>query len=76
MKTNSFQRHLLASLGFIALVAPAWSAQPGITAQLQPQRIALGESAQLAVTIQGSQSAEPNMPGVDGLEIEPVGQQS
>ena len=76
MKTNSFQRHLLTGLGLIALVAPAWSAQPGITAQLQPQRIALGESAQLAVTIQGSQSTEPNMPGVDGLEIEPVGQQS
>jgi hypothetical protein len=76
MKTHSFQRHLLTGLGFMALVAPAWSAQPGISAQLQPRRIALGESAQLAVTIQGSQSAEPNMPGVDGLEIEPVGQQS
>ena len=76
MKTHSFQRHLLTGLGFLALGAPAWSAQPGITAQLQPRRIGLGESAQLAVTVQGSPSAEPNVPGVDGLEIAPVGQQS
>jgi len=76
MNTNLFQRCLVTGLGLIALVAPAWSAQPGITAQLQPRRIALGESAELAVTVQGSQSAEPNVPGVDGLEIAPVGQQS
>jgi len=76
MNTNLFQRGLVTGLGLIALVAPAWSAQPGITAQLQPPRIALGESAQLAVTVEGSQSAEPKVPVVDGLDIEPIGQQS
>ena len=77
MKTISLQRHLLTGLCLFALVAPAWAAQDaGITAQLQPQSIYLGESGQLVVTVNGSQSAEPNIPAVNGLEIVPVGQQS
>src|SRR5436189_6419375 len=51
-------------------------AQVAISAQLQPQSIGLGESAQLAVTVKGSQAAPPNMPNVDGLKIVPVGQKS
>jgi hypothetical protein len=60
-----------------AAVKPAaQQAQGAITAQLQPQSVGLGESAQLAVTINGQQAARPNVPAVDGLEIVPVGQQS
>jgi hypothetical protein len=58
-------------------MAPApKNAQGGITARLEPQSIALGESAQLSVTVNGSQVSEPGVPHVDGLEIVPVGQQS
>ena len=58
------------------LVASAWSAPSQITAQLDRQSLPLGESAQLVVTVKGSQPVKPNVPSVDGLEITPVGQQS
>src|SRR5258705_8648539 len=73
---NLFQRCLLTGLCLAALVAPAWAAQSQITAQLQPQNLALGESAQLIVTINGSQAAQPSVPEVDGLEIVPIGEQT
>jgi oxygen tolerance protein BatD len=73
---NSFQRCLLTGLCLAVLVAPAWTAQSQITARLQPQNLALGESAQLIVTINGSQAAQPNVPDVDGLEIVPIGEQT
>jgi hypothetical protein len=74
MNTN-FKRNLIAALCLTALVAPVW-AQQTITAQLEPQRIALGESAQLVVTVNGSDAEQSPVPQVDGLEIVPVGQQS
>ncbi|MCF7785241.1 MAG: BatD family protein [Prosthecobacter sp.] len=76
MKTHTLQHHLLTGLCFVALVAPAWAAQTTISAQIQPQSISLGDSAQLAVTIKGSQSAEPEVPSVNGLDITRVGQSS
>jgi hypothetical protein len=76
MKTNSFQNHILTGLCLIALVAHGFAAQAGITAQIEPRSIGLGESAQLAITLKGSQAAEPNVPRVDGLDIVPIGQQS
>ena len=76
MKTKAFQSPLLAGLCLLAIAAPGWAAQSSITAQLEPKQIGLGESARLAVTVNGSKSAEPNVPDVDGLEITPVGQQS
>jgi hypothetical protein len=75
--TKTFQRHLLAGVCAISvLVAPAWAVTNQISAQLDRSGLALGESAQLSVTIKGSQPGEPNLPAVDGLEITPVGQQS
>jgi hypothetical protein len=71
----NFKRNLIAGLCLTALVAPVW-AQQTITAQLDPQTIALGESAQLVVTINGSDAEQSPVPQVDGLEIVPVGQQS
>jgi hypothetical protein len=57
-----------------ALVAPAFGAQSQVTAKLEPQSIALGESAQLTVTSNGS--TQSSVSQVDGLEIEPIGQQT
>jgi hypothetical protein len=57
-----------------ALVAPAFAAQSKVTAKLEPQSIALGESAQLTVTSNGA--TQSSVPNVDGLEIEPIGQQT
>jgi hypothetical protein len=74
MNTN-FKRNLIAGLCLTALVAPVW-AQQTITAQLDPQRISLGESAQLVVTVNGSDAEQSPVPQVDGLEIVPVGQQT
>jgi hypothetical protein len=74
MKTTKL--HLISGFCAFALVTPALAAQNSITARLDPKSFGVGESAQLAVTVNGSQSADPNVPNVDGLEIVPVGQQS
>ena len=72
-----FQRLLLSGVCVtLMLVASAWSAPSQITARLERQSLPLGESAQLVVTVKGSQPVKPNVPSVDGLEITPVGQQS
>ena len=57
-----------------ALVASAFGAQSQVTAKLEPQSIVLGESAQLTVTSNGA--TQSSVPNVDGLEIEPIGQQT
>ncbi|MEJ0000206.1 MAG: BatD family protein [Verrucomicrobiota bacterium] len=44
-----------------------------VTATLDPPQVALGESAQLTVTVSGSQE-QPAVPKIDGLEIISVGQ--
>lgn len=76
MKTHTLQHHLLTGLCLVTLVAPAWAAQTTISAQIQPQSISLGDSAQLSVTVKGSQAAEPDVPNVSGLDIMRVGQSS
>ena len=57
-----------------AFVAPAFAAQSQVTTKLEPQSIALGESAQLTVTSNGA--TQSSVPNVEGLEIEPIGQQT
>jgi hypothetical protein len=74
---KAFQSHLLAGVCAASLLAAtAWAGPNRIVAKLDRLALPLGESAQLAVTVEGSQPAEPNVPPVDGLEIAPVGQQS
>ena len=74
---TAFQRHLVAGLCVASVMAaPAWAAPNRISARLDRLTLPLGESAQLAITVKGSQPVEPNVPAVDGLEITPVGQQS
>ena len=67
---------IVTGLCLIALVAAAFGAQSQINAELEPQSIALGESAELIVTVSGSEAAVSTVPHVDGLEIEPIGQQT
>jgi hypothetical protein len=74
---TAFQCHLIAGLCAVSVMAaPAWAAPNRISARLDRLILPLGESAQLAITVKGSQPVEPNVPAVDGLEITPVGQQS
>jgi hypothetical protein len=44
-----------------------------VTATLDPAEISMGDSAQLTVTVSGSQE-QPSVPDVDGLDITSVGQ--
>src|SRR5215467_9774846 len=71
---NYMKNTFITAVCLTALVAPAFAAQSQVTAKLEPQSIALGESAQLTVTSNGA--TQSSVPNVDGLEIEPVGEQT
>ena len=60
----------------IALAARASAAPSGVTAQLEPSEIALGESAQLTITVSGGGDDAISPPSVPGLEFVDVGQSS
>jgi hypothetical protein len=64
----------ITAVCWAAFVALAFGAQSQVTARLEPQSIALGESAQLTMTSNGA--TQSSVPDVDGLEIEPIGQQT
>jgi hypothetical protein len=75
--STAFQRYLVAGMcAASVMVLPALAASNQISAQLDRLSLSLGESAQLAITVKGSQPTEPTVPPVDGLEITSVGQQS
>ena len=57
----------------VALAASAARAAE-VTATLDPAQVAVGESAELTVTVNGSSTAAPNVADVAGLDIEHVGQ--
>ena len=74
---TAFQRYLIGGLcAASVMAAPAWAAPNRISARLDRLTLPLGESAQLAIIVKGSQPVEPNIPAVDGLEITSIGQQS
>jgi oxygen tolerance protein BatD len=73
---NTTLRNLLACLAMAALIAPACGAPSTLAARLQPQSLDLGDSAQLSITVNGSQAPDPSVPEVDGLDIIHVGQQT
>ena len=66
------KRILLLICGAVLAIGAAHAAD--ITATLEPAQVEVGESAQLTVTVTGSQSAEPDVPNVPGLDIAHVGQ--
>src|SRR5260221_13302866 len=53
-------------------IAQARSVSP----TLEPADIPMGEAAQLTVTVQGRSADEPQIPAVNGLDFQPVGQSS
>src|SRR5215469_5703066 len=71
---NRMKNAFITGACLAALVAPAFAAESEVTAKLEPQSIALGESAQLTVSSNGP--TQSSVPHVDGLEIEPIGQQT
>jgi len=78
MKTNlSRFRPLIAVLAaVVALVGTAAVAAPAVTAQLDRANIALGDSAQLTLSVSGSSADDISPPVVPGLEFAAVGQSS
>ena len=78
MKTNlSLFRPMLAVIAAVmALASTASAAPPDVTAQLEPGQIALGQSAQLTITVAGDGNDAVSPPAVPGLEFVSVGQSS
>jgi hypothetical protein len=65
--------HLIASM---LIAASVFAAKPDISVQLQPNQIALDETAQLTVAVSGARGSEGTLPEVDGLEFTPAGRSS
>jgi hypothetical protein len=64
-------------LGLLTLLAHSvLAAKPEISVNLEPKQVALGESAQLTVTLSGARGSEGTLPEVDGLEFTPAGRSS
>ncbi|HZM05195.1 MAG TPA: BatD family protein, partial [Candidatus Saccharimonadales bacterium] len=76
MKTNlSHFRPIIAALAAIIVLASTALASPAVTTQLEPAQIALGQSAQLIITVSGGDDAV-SPPAVPGLEFVSAGQSS
>jgi hypothetical protein len=69
-------QYFAAVVAMIVLALPVPAANAEISAALQPSNIAVGESAQLTVTITGDADAEPSIPQVPGLQFISAGQSS
>ena len=78
MKTNlsRFPPMAAALAAVILLAATASAAPPAVTAQLDRADIALGDSAQLTITISGGSDDAVAPPTVPGLEFVAAGQSS
>ena len=78
MKTNlsRFRPMAAALAAVIVLAAAASAAPPAVTAQLDRADIALGDSAQLTITVSGGGDDAVAPPAVPGLEFVAAGQSS
>ena len=78
MKTNlSHFRPMAAAIAAVFVLAgAAFAAPPAVTTQLEPGEIALGQSAQLTITVSGDGNDAVSPPAVPGLEFASVGQSS
>ena len=78
MKTNlsRFRPMAAALAAVILLAATASAAPPAVTAQLDRADIALGDSAQLTITVSGGGDDAVAPPAVPGLEFVAAGQSS
>jgi hypothetical protein len=60
----------------LAATTLAWAKAPSLAAALDQSEIALGETAELTVTVQGRNTEAPQIPTVKGLAVQQVGQSS
>jgi hypothetical protein len=75
MRTNFICRAwLLATLIACSVAAPALAVAPLVKATIEPQQIAMGESAELTITSTGSGMEPVTLPEVSGLEFRVIGQ--
>ncbi|MEA3132244.1 MAG: hypothetical protein QOG17_90, partial [Gammaproteobacteria bacterium] len=75
MRTNFICRAwLLATLTACSVAAPALAVAPLVKATIEPQQIAMGESAELTITSTGSGMEPVTLPEVSGLEFRVIGQ--
>ena len=68
------KRIYLILLGVLVVAGLRAAGAAEVTATLEPSQVAVGEAAQLTVTVTGSVSAEPTIPNISGLEIAHIGQ--
>ena len=68
------KRICLILCGAFALASLRAASAADVTATLEPAQVAVGEPAQLTVTVTGSTSAEPTIPNIAGLDIAHIGQ--
>jgi hypothetical protein len=76
MSANLIRRAWLLLMVTVCSIAaiPALAVAPLVNATLEPQQIAIGESATLTITSSGSSMDLPALPAVSGLEFRVVGQ--
>ena len=68
------KRHLLLLCAVFLTLGVARVRAAEVTASLDPAQVAVGDTAQLTVTINGASDAPPAVPNIPGLEIAHVGQ--
>jgi hypothetical protein len=71
-----FIQTIAALVVMTVFALPAMAANASISATLEPSQVAIGQAAQLTVTVIGGSGNEPALPAVDGLEFTPTGQSS
>jgi len=71
-----FKRAAIVTLSVLVTTTFGWAKEANVTATLDTSEIALGEAAQLTVTVQGQSTETPQIPAVNGLTFQPVGQSS
>jgi hypothetical protein len=78
MKLNlsRFRPMAVAFAAVVAIAVTASAAPPAVTTQLEPGQIALGQSAQLTITVSGDGNDAVSPPAVPGLDFVAVGQSS
>jgi len=67
-------KQLVAAATLAVLLAPIALAEPQVTERIQPEKISLGEAAQLTIATSGSGAPDITPPMVAGLEFVAVGQ--
>ena len=73
-KPQGWAYRVIGTALFAFVCSAVTAAGNEVTATLDPAQVSVGESAQLTVTVSGSESATPSLPAVTGLDFQSVGQ--